>query len=52
MIEVRFSLSAVRFALLLCAMDQQLFGQQMPVSRKAAPLFSGDKNRVVWGYKC
>lgn len=45
-------LASVRSVLRLCASDSLYFGEQLPLKRKIAPVFSGDIGRVAWGLQC
>lgn len=48
---VKFHISMVALACRLCAMDQTVFGQQIPLKRKISPYFKADSGRIAWGVK-
>lgn len=48
---VKVPLAAVSLACRWCSIDQTIFGCQLPLRRKIAPLFKGDSGRIAWGYR-
>jgi len=48
---VKFSLASVWLACRQCAMDQTIFGQQLPLKRKIAPFHKFESGRIAWGYR-